>query len=113
MLARDKPAVVLYRIKPITWATFRLFVWIKSITLPNLIARRKLLPEWCVVFRPKRDSRAMSSVVIDWLDHPFKLAAAARDLRQLRLEIVEPGASGRTADRILGRLAPFGASKAA
>ncbi len=113
MLVRAKPAVVVYRVGPFTYGIFRMFVRVKSITLPNLIARQKLLPEWCVVFRPERDVRAMSAVIEEWLGSPIKLAQSARELCKLRDEIVKVGATARTADCILGHLAPLSLSRAA
>jgi lipid-A-disaccharide synthase len=106
MLVRAKPAIVVYRVGPFTYGIFRTVVRVKSMTLPNLIARQRLLPEWCVVFRPERDVRAMSAVIEEWIGNPLKLAQATRDLRQLRDEIVKVGATARTADCILSHLAP-------
>jgi lipid-A-disaccharide synthase len=105
MLARAKPAVVIYRINPISYLMFRPLVTLTSITLPNLIAKQKLLPEWLVLFHLERDVQAMSAVIEEWLGNPLALARSARDLAKLRDEIVKPGATGRTADRILGELA--------
>ena len=79
MLVRGKPAVVVYRLNPLTYAFLRMLVSVKSMTLPNLIARRRLLPEWLVVLRPKRDLHAMSAVIEEWLANPFKRAQVARD----------------------------------
>jgi lipid-A-disaccharide synthase len=113
MLARAKPAVVHYRISPLTYTLVRPLVNVKSITLPNLIAGRRLLPEWLVVLRPQRTVRAMAAVINEWLASPLKLAETARDLRKLRQEIGQPGATGRTADRILVQLAPLDRAQAA
>jgi lipid-A-disaccharide synthase len=109
MLARGKPAIVLYKVPALSYAIVRSLVHVKSITLPNLIAGRRLLPEWCVVLRPERDIRAMAEVLEQWLDQPFQLAQCARDLRQLRDQVVKPGAAGRAADGILTQLMPLGA----
>jgi lipid-A-disaccharide synthase len=113
MLARAKPAVVVYRANPLTYALVRPLVHVKSITLPNLIAGRRLLPEWMVVLRPDRTVREMAAVVNEWIASPFKLAQVARELRQLRQEIGQPGATGRTADCILAQLAPPDRARAA
>jgi lipid-A-disaccharide synthase len=113
MLARTKPAVVHYRASPLTYALVRPLVSVNSITLPNLIAGRRILPEWLVVLRPDRTVRAMAAVVNDWIASPFQLAQVARDLRQLRQEIGQPGATGRTADRILGHLVSLERAQAA
>jgi hypothetical protein len=48
----------------------------------------------------------MAAVVNEWIGSPYQLAQVARELRQLRAEIGQPGATGRTADRILSHLAP-------
>jgi len=113
MLVRDKPAIVLYKVSPVSYALVRPIVNVKSITLPNLIAGHRLLPEWCVVLRPSRDVQAMSAVADEWLSEPIKLARVARDLCRLREEVVKTGATGRTADFILGHLSPLGATRAA
>jgi lipid-A-disaccharide synthase len=113
MLARVKPAVVLYRVSVWTYAAFRLLVHVRSITLPNLIARQRLLPEWCIVFRPRRDARAMTAVIDEWLRNPHALAQTTRQLKRLRDETVTVGATGRTADAILSHLTPQRISKAA
>jgi lipid-A-disaccharide synthase len=106
MLARAKPAIVIYRINPLTYLLYLPLVNITSITLPNLIAKQKLLPEWLVVLHPERDVQAMSAVIEEWLGNPLSLARAARDLRNLRDEVMKVGATGRTAERILSELAP-------
>jgi len=111
MLARAKPAIVVYRIGPFTYAAFKPLVRVTSITLPNLIARQKLLPEWCVVFRPERDARAMAAVIEEWLGNPISLARATRELSKLRDEIVKVGATARTADRILAHLSPLDSAR--
>ena len=79
MLAREKPAVVLYRVRRISYPFVRMLVRLNSMTLPNLIARQQLLPEWCVVYRPERDVRAMSAVIEEWLANPLALARTAAD----------------------------------
>ena len=71
MLARAKPAVVLYRVSPLTYALVRPLVHVKSITLPNLIAGRRLMPEWMPVLRPDRTVREMAAVVNEWIGSPL------------------------------------------
>jgi lipid-A-disaccharide synthase len=113
MLARAKPAVVQYRTNLLTYALVRPLVRVKSITLPNLIAGRRLMPEWLAVLRPERMVREMAAVVNDWLASPFALAQSARELRQLRQEIGQPGATARAADHILGDMAAIEHAQAA
>jgi lipid-A-disaccharide synthase len=113
MLARAKPAVVQYRANLLTYALVRPLVRVSSITLPNLIAGRRLMPEWLAVLRPERMVREMAAVVNDWLASPFTLAQSARELRQLRQEIGQPGATARAADHILGDMTALEHAQAA
>ena len=57
--------------------------------------------------------REMAAVVNEWIASPFKLAQAARELKQLRQEIGQPGATGRTAERILAQLPALERAQAA
>ncbi len=49
----------------------------------------------------------MTAVVDEWLGNPLSLARTARELSTLRDEMVKVGATGRTAECILSRLAPL------
>ena len=106
MLARAKLAVVLYRVSPLTYALVRPLVHVKSITLPNLIAGRRLMPEWMPVLRPRshgpRDGgrrQRMDRQPLPARPGRPRAATASSGNRP-------PGATGRTADRILSHLAP-------
>ncbi|HEX4073434.1 MAG TPA: hypothetical protein VHX68_19795, partial [Planctomycetaceae bacterium] len=57
--------------------------------------------------QPEREVRAMTAVVDEWLGIPLSLARTARELSTLRDEMVKVGATGRTAEYILSRLAPL------
>ena len=83
---------------------YRPLVNITSITLPNLIARQRILPECLVVSRPERDVRAMTAVVDEWLGNPLSLARTARELSQAPRRDGESRRDGRTAEYILSRL---------
>jgi lipid-A-disaccharide synthase len=104
MLARTTPAVVMYSVSRMLYAVMRPFLRVKSITLPNLISGRRLLPEWVVAWTPKRDLDEMMSVVDGWLSNPIRYRGAVDALAQLQREIVRPGATARAAEAILQRL---------
>ena len=106
MLARGTPAIVMYRAGWLTYPPMRALVRLGSVTLPNLIAGRVVLPEWMVVYFPRRDIRAMTATLDRWLSDRVALAESRADLVALRDEIAKTGATPRAAEAILTRLAP-------
>lgn len=116
MLARRTPAVVLYRT---TWPTYcigKMLVKCKYMSLPNLIAGRKVMPEFLSVGSPAPVTDALVSEVDAWLSDDLKLAAARKELEQIRERIYVTGATKRTAEvimQLLLRSAPAGDSIAA
>ena len=104
MLARRKPAVVVYRIARWLLPLKTIFVRLKSITLTNLIAGRNVLPEFIVHFFPRRDVRAMADTLAEWLSQPAALDRAVGDLTAVHDDVVRTGATARAAERILHRL---------
>lgn len=104
MLARRTPAVVLYRT---TWPTYcigKMLVTCKYMSLPNLIAGRKVMPEFLSVGSPKPVTDALVEQVDRWLSDPRKLIEARGELEQIRDRIYVTGATGRTAEVIIERL---------
>jgi len=106
MMARRTPAVVTYRLNRLTYAIVRPLVHVKSISLPNLIADRIVFREWVVSWFPRRDAAQMAAALDDWLSHPDKLAASARELDELCQGVVQTGATQRTAEYLLRTLSP-------
>jgi lipid A disaccharide synthetase len=74
-------------------------------TLPNLIAGRVVLPEFLVVWFPRRDVGRVTAVLDGWLSDRRQLQDAAARITELHKQVVETGATKRTADAILSRLA--------
>ena len=113
MLARETPAAVVYRIGSLINVLKGIFLRVDWISLPNLMAGRKILPEWVVCWFPQRDVQCMTATLDGWLSDPQKLKQAVQELRNLRDEIAQTGATTRTAEAILNRLTSVGARKAA
>jgi lipid-A-disaccharide synthase len=111
MLARKKPAVVIYRIGRLLHALMRPLVCVKSITLPNLIAGKVVLPEWLLVWFPKRDIGRVTAVLDGWLGNRQKRQAAVDELTELKSRVAETGATARTAELILERLSQTQSSR--
>ncbi len=104
MLARRTPAVVLYRT---TWPTYLIaksLVTVNMMSLPNLIAGRKVMPEYLSVGSPAPVINSIVEDVDRWLSDSEKLAAARQDLEQVREQIYVTGATARTAEVIADRL---------
>ncbi len=109
MLARATPAVVLYHVNWFTFALGRQLINCDYISLPNLMARCDVLPEFVCLGRSRHEVRQIANRLNWWLSHPESLAAARRELEQLREQVVRPGASARAADVILRELSRSGA----
>jgi len=104
MLARRTPAAVLYRT---TWPTYligRLLVTCRYMCLPNLIAGRKIMPEFLSVGNPAPAVDGLTETVDGWLSNPAALDAARQDLSTLRNQIYVTGATRRTAEVLLDHL---------
>ena len=104
MLARRTPAVVMYRT---TWPTYfigRLLITCKYMSLPNLIAGRRVMPEYISVGSPAPVTNAIVADVDRWLSDCGQLQSASADLEQIRARIYATGATRRTADIITERL---------
>ena len=81
-----------------------MIVRLGSITLPNLMAGRRLFPEWIVVYRKQRVIDEVAQQLDQWLSDPAVHEAAAADLAHLRDEVAQPGGTVRAAEAILQRL---------
>jgi lipid-A-disaccharide synthase len=77
----------------------------RYISLPNLMADRRLLPEFVVLGDSRADLCAITGILERWLSDPATHRAAVTDLRQLRSEVAVPGATARAATAILEQLA--------
>jgi lipid-A-disaccharide synthase len=113
MVARKTPAAVIYRVGRLTKIVLRLMIPLNSITLPNLIAGRHILPEWVVSWSPNRDVASLSQRLDEWISDRSQLDSARSDLSELAERIAQPGATSRTAKLVLERLSPHAAQKAA
>ncbi|MGL4555781.1 MAG: lipid-A-disaccharide synthase [Gemmataceae bacterium] len=98
ILARDKPAVMAYRLPWITLAVARLLMRAKYITLVNLLADRLLLPE---AYGSHCLGPAMAEHVLHWLNDDAAYRALRGELAALRAVVMEPGACERASAAVL------------
>jgi lipid-A-disaccharide synthase len=105
LLARSTPAVVVYRSGPFHYWLGRMLITCRFISLPNLMADRRLLPEFVVLGDSRADIRAITGILEGWLSDPAARGAAVAELEQLRNEVAVPGATARAATAILDQFA--------
>jgi lipid-A-disaccharide synthase len=99
LLARCKPAVVVYRLNWLELKIARPFIKCRFITLVNLLAGEELYPEFLADHDP---SERMAARVVRWLDEPAELNRVRQKLRALQERVGQPGACERAACAILG-----------
>jgi lipid-A-disaccharide synthase len=91
----DLPAVVVYRLSPLSYALGRPFVHVPHYAMANLIAERRVLTELIQgEFRPD----TVAAEVKRLLDDPERRAALKQGLAEVRRRLGGPGASARAAE---------------
>ncbi|MBW1988085.1 MAG: lipid-A-disaccharide synthase [Deltaproteobacteria bacterium] len=88
------PMIILYRLSAISFAVAKALIRVDFIGLPNLIARRAVVPE---LIQGRATPRAVADIACDWLQNPEKLAEVRRGLDEVRSLVGGPGASARAA----------------
>lgn len=101
VLARSTPAVVVYHVGLMSYSIGRWLVNVESFSLPNLIAREKVMPEFLSVGKsPKVLNEIVDAMRKMIGDAEYRQESRDR-LRALADRVAQPGASDRTAARIL------------
>jgi lipid-A-disaccharide synthase len=113
LLARGKPAVVLYCGTVFTEIMVRLLVTCRFMSLPNLMVDRPIMPEFPIARNVETHVCRMAEILDDWLTNPTSLASARAEMQKLRATAARTGGIARAADAILRRLRPAVRSAAA
>lgn len=115
LLARETPAVVIYRCGPVFHFIGRRLVKLDSVTLPNLIARRRLYPDYVFDQRYGTDALEARETLLNWLRNPAALAAVRDEIRALKAATVKTGATAAAASALEEMLlsSPAGFARAA
>jgi lipid-A-disaccharide synthase len=123
LLYREKPSAMFYHMHPVTlWVALRSFD-LDTITLVNILAKRRLFAEYVASTRGKtvtsRADRAMADLpdllaadVLRWLNDRGKYERLCGELAALKRTVAMPGACDRAATAVL-RLASRGGRQAA
>ncbi|MEI6634652.1 MAG: lipid-A-disaccharide synthase [Chlamydiota bacterium] len=96
-----KPMLIIYRVAWPTYLLGRALVKLPYIGLVNVIAGRKVMPEF--IQRDASPAR-IAAAGLDWLRDRGAYEAAVEDLRAVRARVGEPGASARAAAAVLAEL---------
>jgi len=113
MLARTTPAVVIYYWGWISGLLIRMLVTCKFCSLPNLMADRKILPEFFPQGNGAPVIEKVTAHLSSWLDNDSELEGVRAELKQLRADVLQTGATARTAAAIVRRLQPNPLERAA
>ncbi len=96
-----KPMVVIYKTSFLTWLLAKLFIKIPDIGLVNVVAKKRIVPE-CVQFQatPKNIAAELEHILTD----ETRIAEIKTELRKMRQQLDQGGASERAAGEILSVL---------
>jgi lipid-A-disaccharide synthase len=105
MMARGTPAVVVYHLSRISYTIMRSLAQCDSMTLPNLIAGKTIMPEFLAVGAAKKATNQVTMAMDRMIgDEKFR-AECRQQLQSLADNIAQPGASRRAAESIVANLA--------
>jgi len=104
LMARRTPGAVIYRVGRLLHAVARLCVRVDSMTLPNLIAGRKLFPEFVSVGNPEPAIEFLTASVDAMLGDDYYYRQTVGELERLNRRYAQPGASAAAARLLLDRL---------
>lgn len=95
------PAVIIYKLAPLTFFLARLFIRVPHVGMINLLAQERLFPELLQnYFTPL----AVAREVLKWVTEPQPLLRLKERLPQVVASLGEPGASRRAAQAALAFL---------
>lgn len=101
VLAREKPAAVIYHGSLLMGTMAYFLVHCRYMSLPNLVANRMVMPERCFMVRKRMHTRWFAGVLDQWLSDPLELARAAREMREIKAVMAQPGGIARAAEALL------------
>ncbi len=105
-VAAGTPATVIYSVSRMTYLIGRVLVHVKSLTLPNLIAGKTILPERLCVANADEVVDGITADIDRWLTDEAARLETQRELLKIRDQVFQTGASGRVAAILLDRYAP-------
>lgn len=104
MMARGTPTVVVYHVGRLLYGIVRTLTGLTSMTLPNLLAEKVVMPEFLAVGSPNKAIEQCIASMDRLLSDPLERRKQAAELANLCEQFAQPGASKRTAARLLEKL---------
>jgi lipid-A-disaccharide synthase len=104
VLARQTPAVVVYRINRVLYWFCEVVVTCQYISLPNLLASFPIMPEFTPIDDPRNCINIMTDILSVWLTNREAHANQKAAMKRLFHEVATTGATGNAATAILRRL---------
>lgn len=101
LLARETPAVVIYRMSTLFYVIACSLKKVDSATLPNLIAGETVYPEFPLIRRQSKSVDKVRAILDGWLNSKHELDTVTTRIKALRSSVVQGGASARAAEAIL------------
>ena len=101
LLARTTPGVVLYRLDRLLHVCCKLLVMCDFISLPNLMAKEEVMPEFVSSGNPQAKIENIAGVLNTWLINPRERQRRVTQMARLNDEYGLTGATGRAATAIL------------
>ena len=92
------PSVIIYRVKPSTYWLVRVVANVSHVGLPNIVTGRRILPE---LIQHEATAVNVSRETLRLVTDPAVRAQAAADLKEVRVNLGQPGAVKRVASIVL------------
>ena len=94
----ELPSVIVYRVKTATYWLIRLVANVSHVGLPNIVSGRRILPE---LIQDEATSANVSQAALRLLQDPAVRQQARSDIKQVRINLGQPGAVMRVAKIVL------------
>jgi len=95
-----KPMVVAYRLSALSYPLARLLVKVDSVSLPNLLAGEKLVPE---LIQNEANPEQLTAAVLSYFEHPLRSITLRERFNEIH-KALQQNASVSAANAILGLL---------
>jgi len=92
------PMVIIYKVAASTWFLGKMLVKIPHIGLPNIIAKKEIVPE---LLQNEANADNISAKVNQLLAHPEQLSMIKADLAEVKKQLGEEGAVKKVAQLVL------------
>ena len=94
----ELPSVIVYRVKTATYWLIRLVANVSHVGLPNIVSGKRILPE---LIQDEATSANVSQAALRLLQDPAVRQQARTDIKQVRINLGQPGAVLRVARIVL------------